>query len=123
MFLETRDGLRREATKSASRQLRDARIWHVGRELLGVGVISLFCECMKITRNTCDNLGGNSNKTVFRWFKLGALLFVLQASVWDVDGTGMQKVDDPVVDMRIRKVRERNRKSTFCFGSDCPFFV
>lgn len=29
----------------------------------------------------------------------------VQASVWDVDGTGMQFVDDPEVDLGIRKVR------------------
>ena len=27
-----------------------------------------------------------------------------QAGVWDVDGTGMQAVDDPEVDLGIRKV-------------------
>ena len=28
----------------------------------------------------------------------------VQASVWDVDGTGMQFIDDPEVDLGIRKV-------------------
>ena len=28
----------------------------------------------------------------------------MQAGVWDVDGTGMQAVDDPEVDLGIRKV-------------------
>lgn len=28
----------------------------------------------------------------------------LQAGVWDVDGTGMQNIDDPEVDLGIRKV-------------------
>ena len=31
----------------------------------------------------------------------------VQASVWDVDGTGMQFVDDPEVDLGIRKVSWR----------------
>ena len=29
---------------------------------------------------------------------------VVQAGVWDVDGTGMQNIDDPEVDLGIRKV-------------------
>ncbi len=31
-------------------------------------------------------------------------LVMLQAGVWDVDGTGMWAIDDPEVDLGIRKV-------------------
>lgn len=31
-------------------------------------------------------------------------VLAMQAGVWDVDGTGMQAVDDPEVDLGIRKV-------------------
>ena len=30
----------------------------------------------------------------------------VQAGVWDVDGTGMQAINDPEVDLGIRKVRD-----------------
>jgi hypothetical protein len=33
------------------------------------------------------------------------VLGALQASIWDVDGTGMQQVPDADLDLAIRKVR------------------
>ena len=38
----------------------------------------------------------------------------LQASIWDVDGTGMQFIEDPDVDLGIRKVRRVQLAQPWC---------
>ena len=50
----------------------------------------------------------------------------MQAGVWDVDGTGMQAVDDPEVDLGIRKVsasHERTHIPAQHYAADHTFYM